>query len=197
MQAQEMLRVFPRLLFTITTREEDEESIREVFRKFDVPVAFDVRAYGTAPTKLLDVLGLTNNYRMITLGILPQSLVKKVCIALDRQCAFYRSGGGIAFTVPISGAQNHMLQMLSDEQHTIGITETKGEEKTMNDKPEYSLVLAAVVNGYSDDVIDVARQAGARGGTVIKSRRRNSEHAQQFFGISIQEEQDQIGRAHV
>ena len=52
--------------------------------------------------------------------------------------------------------------------------------------------MAAVVNGYSDDVIDAARQAGARGGTVIKSRRRNSEHAQQFFGISIQEEQDLV-----
>lgn len=192
MQTQEMLRIFPRLLFTITTREEDEESIREVFRTYDVPVAFDARAQGTAPTKLLDILGLTNNHRLITIGCLPHSLIKKVFIALDRHCGFYRSGGGIAFTVPVSGTSNLMLQMLCDEQHTTGETETKGDKKTMNDKPEYALVMAAVVNGYSDDVIDAARQAGARGGTVIKSRRRNSEHAQQFFGISIQEEQDLV-----
>lgn len=31
---------------------------------------------------------------------------------------------------------------------------------------------------------------GARGGTVMKGRRRNSEHASQYFGISLQEEQE-------
>ena len=30
----------------------------------------------------------------------------------------------------------------------------------------------------------------ARGGTVMKGRRRNSEHASQYFGISLQEEQE-------
>ena len=47
-----------------------------------------------------------------------------------------------------------------------------------------------VESGCSDDVIDAARSAGARGGTVVKGRRRNSERASQHFGIPIQEEQD-------
>ena len=60
----------------------------------------------------------------------------------------------------------------------------------MKEKSEFSLILVSVASGYSDDVVDVARAAGARGGTVMKGRRRNSEHASQYFGISLQEEQE-------
>ena len=44
--------------------------------------------------------------------------------------------------------------------------------------------------GYRDDVIDAAREAGAKGGTILKGRRRNSERVSQHLGISMQEEQD-------
>ncbi len=55
---------------------------------------------------------------------------------------------------------------------------------------EYALLLVSVTGGFSDQVIDAARRAGARGGTVIKGRRRSDERTRQRFGISLQEEQD-------
>ena len=60
----------------------------------------------------------------------------------------------------------------------------------MKESSEFSLIWVSVESGCSDDVIDAARSAGARGGTVMKGRRRNSERASQHFGIAIQEEQD-------
>ena len=47
-----------------------------------------------------------------------------------------------------------------------------------------------MASGYSDDVVDAARNAGAKGGTVMKGRRRSSEQVSHHFGISMQEEQD-------
>lgn len=44
--------------------------------------------------------------------------------------------------------------------------------------------------GFSDDVIDAARAAGAKGGTVLKGLRCNSEGVSKQFGVSRQEEQD-------
>lgn len=55
---------------------------------------------------------------------------------------------------------------------------------------EYALLLVSVAGGFSDQVIDAACGAGARGGTVIKGRRRSDEQTRQRFGISLQEEQD-------
>ena len=83
-----------------------------------------------------------------------------------------------------------MLQMLNDEARSAVEAIQKGDEAEMKEKSEFSLIWVSVESGCSDDVIDAARSAGARGGTVMKGRRRNSERASQHFGIPIQEEQD-------
>ena len=54
----------------------------------------------------------------------------------------------------------------------------------------YAMIIVAVREGFSDDVIDTAVKAGANGGSVIRGRRRGSEAVVQFLGISMQEEQD-------
>ena len=55
---------------------------------------------------------------------------------------------------------------------------------------EYAMICVSVNSGFSDDVIDAAREAGAKGGTVLKGRRRNSEKVSLNFGIPMQDEQD-------
>lgn len=187
MQEQELRRIFPRMLFTIT-REETEPHLREVFRRLEIPVEFQIRAHGTAHSELLDALGLSGSTRIITIGILPKVLVPSAFDALNRECNFYQRGAGIAFTLPVLSTQNHLLEMLGEETQHVIDKARKGEETAM--KHEYSLIWVAVESGYSDAVVDAAREAGAQGGTIIKGRRRNSERATQFFGISIQEEQD-------
>lgn len=47
-----------------------------------------------------------------------------------------------------------------------------------------------MTSGYSDDVIDAARAAGAKGGTVLRGRQRNSERMIQRLGVSLREERD-------
>lgn len=44
--------------------------------------------------------------------------------------------------------------------------------------------------GYSEEVIEAAHKAGAKGGTVMKGRRKNSAHVSQYMGISLQDEQE-------
>ena len=56
----------------------------------------------------------------------------------------------------------------------------------------YSVIWVSAVSGCSDDVIDTARAAGAKGGTVLHGRRRSSEKAQQHLGLPMQEEQEFI-----
>ena len=53
-------------------------------------------------------------------------------------------------------------------------------------KTENHEVIFAIVNaGFAEDVMDVARQQGARGGTILNARGVVNEDAAAFFGITL------------
>lgn len=190
---QEEKRLDPRLLIFIT-RVEDEKKLETLFDQKHVPMLYQCRGKGTAPSEMLDIFGLSGTTRLLTVGILPRFMVGELFQTAGRQLGFAQRGGGIGLTVPLTGLQNQVFQMLNEEAHSA--IEKKIEERIEGDmaevreRSEYAVVWAAVTSGYSDDVIDAARAAGARGGTVLKGRRRNSERVSQHLGISMQEGQD-------
>jgi nitrogen regulatory protein PII len=49
----------------------------------------------------------------------------------------------------------------------------------------YEVIFAIVNAGYAEDAMDVAREHGARGGTIINGRGVAREEEAAFFGISI------------
>ena len=52
-------------------------------------------------------------------------------------------------------------------------------------------VIFCIVNaGFTDEVMDAAREYGAKGGTVIRARGTANAEAEKLFGISIQPEKE-------
>lgn len=52
-------------------------------------------------------------------------------------------------------------------------------------------VIFAIVNaGFAEDVMDVARENGARGGTILNARGLAREDAAAFFGITLHAEKE-------
>jgi len=51
---------------------------------------------------------------------------------------------------------------------------------------KYELIICIVNAGFSQNVAEAARKAGARGGTVVKGRGTANPEAEEFFNISIQ-----------
>ena len=54
----------------------------------------------------------------------------------------------------------------------------------------YEVILAIVNDGFADDVMAVAREQGARGGTIINARGVAREEAAAFFGITVHAEKE-------
>lgn len=54
----------------------------------------------------------------------------------------------------------------------------------------YEVVFCIVNAGYSDIVMDAAKEVGARGGTVIHARGTANKEAEQFFHITIQPDKE-------
>lgn len=54
----------------------------------------------------------------------------------------------------------------------------------------HEVIFAIVNSGYAEDVMDVAREQGARGGTILNARGVAREEAAAFFGITIHSEKE-------
>lgn len=50
---------------------------------------------------------------------------------------------------------------------------------------EHEVIFAIVNSGYADEVMDVAREKGVRGGTILNARGVIKEDAAAFFGITL------------
>ena len=51
---------------------------------------------------------------------------------------------------------------------------------------KYEVVFCVVNGGFSETVMDSARAAGARGGTVLTATGTANPQAEKFFGITVQ-----------
>ena len=49
----------------------------------------------------------------------------------------------------------------------------------------HEVIFAIVNSGFAEDVMDVARENGARGGTILNARGVAGEEAAAFFGITL------------
>ena len=96
-------------------------------------------------------------------------------------------GGGVAFLVQLSSIGGRReLAFLTEGQN---FDHTQGEESIMKGTTLELLVIVSE-QGYNEMVMDAARDAGARGGTVIHARGTGMERAERFFGISLASEKD-------
>ena len=55
---------------------------------------------------------------------------------------------------------------------------------------QFECILCIVNAGFSENVMDAAKAAGARGGTVLHARGTGAKEAETFFGITVQEEKE-------
>ena len=56
----------------------------------------------------------------------------------------------------------------------------------------YEVIICIVNNGFTDLVMESAKAAGARGGTVITGRGTGNKDAEQFFGVNITPDKEMV-----
>ena len=54
----------------------------------------------------------------------------------------------------------------------------------------HEVIFAIVNSGYAEDVMDIARDQGVRGGTIINGRGVVNEDAAAFFGITLHQDKE-------
>ena len=180
------------LLFTIIKRSDIKE-YHDFFERNSVSVIYDTLGNGTAHEKTLALLGIEKNEKAVLVSLMTYPTLKKITRGLAIEMKIDLPDRGIAVAVPLSsvgGAKT--LEYFSAGQE---IDDNDGAEASENKEVKMQtvqeLIIAIYEKGYTDMVMDAAREAGAGGGTTIRAKG-TSAGAQKFFGLSLADEKEML-----
>ena len=144
---------------------------------------------GTASQSVLNRLGLENADKTLLLTFIDRSRGKALLRESIRSMGLEVAGNGIGFLLPLEsiGGKRAMNELL--EGLDVNMNEVKKMDQTSY---PYSMLVAITEGGSTDVVMDAAREAGARGGTVVHAKGTIGSMVRQFLGVSIAEEKEMV-----
>ncbi len=176
-------------ILMLINKPEDERSIDKAFSKLGLPIVLRFRGHGTANSEILDICGLDGTLRLISLCLVNKDALQGVLQKLESGLRLRRRGHGIAAVLRVTGLQDTIKRIVDEEEKQLA--SEKGDMSMEGTKTNtHSMIFVAADQGYSEDIIEAARSAGARGGTVIRGRRSGTEGVMTLLGMSTQEEQE-------
>ncbi len=173
-------------LLVLITHTRFAEKASKMFSKTAMPMHYKTHAMGTASNEMMDILGLGSSDKNMIATILPKELAEEVLAKLHKELKMGSVNSGIAFTARLSGISKLIVRMYNSTG--ANFEERKDEESVS--ETNYSMIAAIVNPGYSEEVMNAAREAGAGGGSVIHSRRIADERTVVSWGLDIQEEKE-------
>ena len=176
-----------RLLLLICTPKLAERAAK-LYKTNSIPLHYRISAEGTASSEMRSILGFEETEKAALLSILPRENARDILAHLRRSLKIGSANSGIAFTVPIHGLSKLVLRIMES-----GLIPQESNDKRRNnrmDNTKYTMIAAIVNQGYSENVMDAARAAGAGGGTVIHSRSVGNDAISGAWGFTIEDERE-------
>ncbi len=158
--------------------------MQKLCEEMGLPIVLSIPCRGTATKSMLDLLGMESKDRRLFMTVASPEQTKQLIQEQRKRLYIDAPGNGITVSVPIkSVGGSKTLAFLSNGQNVKGLP-------TLN--YDYELIMIIANQGATDQVMDAARSAGARGGTVIHGLGTGSKNAEKFYKVSIAAEKEII-----
>ena len=159
--------------------------LTEICSELGLRIAVSLHGRGTAVRSMLDILGIEDNEKRVILTIANRKKTKEFIREQKRRLFIGVPGHGVAVAVPIKSiGGGKTVAFLNGEQQIAKYT------------PEliyaYELITVIANEGRSDLVMNAARSAGAKGGTVLHGKSTGAKDSEKFYNISISGEKEVI-----
>ena len=164
------MRKRPMVLLSIVERDKGKKLIKEL-ENINIKVNFQCVGLGTAPTEMMDIFGLGTKDKDIIISLGAETAAKDMMANFGTTFESHSKYGGLMIILKVSAANRILTEILhfnTDKNLEKGTGPMKNEHHN-------NLIIISVNEGYSEDVMHVARKAGATGGTIIKGRLANIE----------------------
>ncbi len=134
---------------------------------------------GTVNNALLNFFSLYDERKEIVLLGTDSHTASHVLVELNKEFQFEKPNRGIAFTTST-------CEIVGSRCYE---SEKTKEERGVN-KPMYQIIFAIVNRGKAEDVIDAAKAAGAKGGTIVNARGSGENENIKIFNMDIEPEKE-------
>ena len=140
-----------------------ESLLTKICVELGIPVSIVFRGRGTAIKSMLDLLGIESHERRVFIAIADGEKSKRYIEEQKKKLHLGVPGHGITVAVPVKRVGGGQAVSYLNGSST-------GAKYTRPEKFDYELVMAIANAGTTDIVMNAARAAGARGGTVIHGK---------------------------
>lgn len=162
----------------------------KLLKEMHIPFQFLNHATGSAQSELLYLMGLGSPEKAMIHSVISNCMVKEIIKRLDDELGFNKPGKGVAFSVPLSGIGFSACRPVENDIWTGWQENMERKVNKMNENITHDLIIAVVGDGYSEDIMAVAKKAGAAGGTLIDASRVGIQEDTKFFGMEIPIQKD-------
>lgn len=174
----------PYIIVSIVERGKSDR-LNAAYKSSGVFFTLKMSGKGTASSEIMDILGLEDARKDILVSFASARDEQRLMAHLGDSLRVSYGVKGIAFSIKVGAATNMLV-------HALG-KRVGGEVKVMEDKSkQYSLVAVSVREGYADEVMETAKAAGVRGGTVIRAVQSDNVESERVLGTGFTPERDII-----
>ncbi len=136
---------------------------------------------GTVDNRILELLALSILRKEIVLMVSEKTMAAKTMEQLDIELNFKKPNHGIAFSIPITNIYGIRSCKCDDTKESRGVKDKM-----------YNAIFTIVDKGKGESVIDAAKKAGARGGTIINARGSGIHETAKLFSMEIEPEKEMV-----
>ena len=161
------------------------ESLTDICANLELPMTVALHGRGTAMQTMLDLLGIESNEKRVVMTVASQEKTARLIAEQKRYLHLGVPGHGMVIAVPIkSVGGGKVLAYLNGDEKTVKYTPPQSYT--------YELIVAIATSGSTDMVMNAARSAGARGGTVLHGKGTGAQNTARFHNISIADEKEVV-----
>lgn len=153
----------------------------------NIRMHFQFVGFGTAPTEMMDIFGLGSNDKDIILSFAAEATVRELMADFGNNFSSYSEYGGLMILLRLSAINRLVFEILN---HNLPQDLGKGADIKMQNEHKHNLIMITVGQGYTDQVMQCAKKAGATGGTVIRGRLAEAEKLKEAVQIDLEEERE-------
>jgi len=174
------------LLFAIVGRGKGKQYMDMLISK-GISFHMQMTAHGTAPSEMMDIFGLANTDKDVVLSYATAQSYRDYVEELTKNIGASSNYGGLMMSFRLSAINRLTAEIV---QRSTPDSEGKGGTKRMASTHKQQLILVTVNQGFTGQVMQTAKKAGAMGGTILRSRLASADQLEQYGNIAAQEEKE-------